>query len=135
MAAQFHLEIITPTQVIDEGMVDYVRAPGVDGSFGVLAGHTDSIMALAIGEIKVVKGSVENSYASTQGFAEITGEGVQLLVETAELKDDIDLQRAQEAYDRAKARLKKKHDELADEEEALKALERSMNRIRVAQKK
>ena len=134
MAAQFHLEIITPTQVIDEGMVDYVRAPGVDGSFGVMANHTDSIMALTIGEIKVVKGAVENSYASTQGFAEITSEGVQLLVETAELKDDIDLQRAQEAYDRAKARLQKKHDELADEEEALKALERSMNRIRVAKK-
>ena len=134
MAAQFHLEIITPTKVIDEGMVDYVRAPGVDGSFGVMANHTDSIMALTIGEIKVVKGAVENSYASTQGFAEITSEGVQLLVETAELKDDIDLQRAQEAYDRAKARLQKKHDELADEEEALKALERSMNRIRVATK-
>ena len=48
MAAQFQLEIITPTQVYDEGQVDYVRAPGVDGSFGVLAGHTDSIMALAV---------------------------------------------------------------------------------------
>ncbi|MCF7807915.1 MAG: ATP synthase F1 subunit epsilon [Candidatus Marinimicrobia bacterium] len=134
MAAQFHLEIITPTKVIDEGLVDYVRAPGVDGSFGVLARHTNAIMAIAIGEIKVVKGSVENSYACTQGFAEITKEGVQLLVETAEQKDDIDLQRAQEAFDRAKAELQKKHDELADEEEALKALERSMNRMRIAKK-
>ena len=134
MPAKFHLEIITPTQVIDEGMVDYVRAPGVEGSFGVLAGHTDAIMALAIGEIKVVKGAVESSYACTQGFAEITDAGVQLLVETAERKDNIDLRRAQEAYDRAKAELQKKHDELADEEEALKALERSMNRIRIAKK-
>lgn len=134
MAAQFHLEIITPTQVIDEGMVNYVRAPGVDGSFGILAGHTDSIIAIAIGEIKVVNGSVENLYACSKGFAEITTEGVQLLVETAERKDDIDLQRAQEAYDRARAELKQKHDDLADEEEALKALERSMNRMRVAKK-
>lgn len=134
MAAQFHLEIITPTQVFDEGMVDYVRAPGVDGSFGVMAGHTDAILALAIGEIKVTKGAVANSYACTQGYAEITSEGVQLLVETAERKDDIDLQRAQDAYDRAKEELQKKHDELADEEEALKALERSMNRMRIAKK-
>jgi len=134
MAAQFHLEIITPTHVFDEGQVDYVRAPGVDGSFGVMAGHTASIMALTIGEIKVVKGTVETSYACTQGFAEITGSGVQLLVESAEMKEDIDLKRAQEAYDRARKRLARKQDEMLDEEQALRALERSMNRLRIAKK-
>ena len=134
MSAQFHLEIITPTQVFDEGQVDYVRAPGVDGSFGVMAGHTDAIMALTIGEIKVVKGSVKTIYACTEGFAEITKDGVQLLVETAELKDDIDLQRAQEAYERAKVRLEQKQGEILNEEETVKALERSMNRMRIAKK-
>ncbi|MBT3230002.1 MAG: ATP synthase F1 subunit epsilon [Candidatus Marinimicrobia bacterium] len=135
MAAQFHLEIITPTKVYDEGEVDYLRAPGVDGAFGVLAGHTESIMALAIGEIKVVKGSVEKSYASTKGFAEITRNGVQLLVESAEPQGDIDLNRAQEAFDRAKAHLNQKQDEMEDELRALRALERSMNRLKVAEKK
>ena len=135
MAEQFHLEIITPTKVYDEGRVDYLRAPGVDGAFGVLSGHTESIMSLAIGEIKVVKGSVETSYASTKGFAEITRDGVQLLVESAEPKDDIDLARAQEAYDRAKDHLSKKQNEMEDELRALRALERSMNRLKVAEKK
>ncbi|MCF7823548.1 MAG: ATP synthase F1 subunit epsilon [Candidatus Marinimicrobia bacterium] len=134
MPAQFHLEIITPTHVFDEGQVDYVRAPGVDGSFGVMAGHTESIMALDIGEIKVVKGSVEIFYACARGFAEITKDGVQLLVESAELKENIDLKRAQEAYERAKALLKKKQDEMLDEEQALRALKRSMNRMSVARK-
>ena len=135
MAAQFHLEIITPTKVYDEGDVDYVRAPGVDGAFGVLAGHTESIMALAIGEIKVVKGSIEKLYASTKGFAEITDKGVQLLVESAERKGDIDLHRAQEAYGRAKEHLSRKQEEMEDQVRALRALERSMNRLKVAEKK
>ena len=135
MAAQFHLEIITPTKVYDEGDVDYLRAPGADGAFGVMAGHTDSIMALSVGEIKVVKGSVETSYASTKGFAEITKDRVQLLVESAEPGADIDLKRAQEAYDRAKDHLDKKHEEMQDELRALRALERSMNRLKVADKK
>ena len=135
MAAQFHLEIITPTKVYDEGDVDYVRAPGVDGAFGVLAGHTESIMALAIGEIKVVKGSIEKLYASTKGFAEITDKGVQLLVESAEPKGDIDLHRAQEAYGRAKEHLSRKQEEMEDQVRALRALERSMNRLKVAEKK
>ncbi len=135
MAEKFHLEIITPTKVYDEGEVDYLRAPGVDGAFGVLAGHTESIMALAIGEIKVVKGSVEKTYASAKGFAEITRNGVQLLVESAEPQEDIDLTRAQEAFDRAKEHLNRKQDEMEDELRALRALERSMNRLKVAEKK
>ncbi len=134
MPAQFHLEIITPTKVYDEGQVDYLRAPGVDGAFGVMAGHTASIMALAIGEIKVVKGSVEKSYASAKGFAEITRGGVQLLVEAAEPQGDIDLTRAQEAFDRAREHLNRKKDEMEDELRALRALERSMNRLKVAEK-
>jgi len=134
MATQFHLEIITPTKVYDEGAVDYVRAPGVDGAFGVMAGHTDAIMALAIGEIKVVKGSVETIFASTNGFAEITKDGVQLLVESAESQTDIDLKRAQEAYDRARGLLDQKKDELVDHQRAVRALERSFNRLKVAKK-
>lgn len=134
MSAQFHLEIITPTQVFDEGQVDYVRAPGVDGAFGVMSGHTDSIMALAIGEIKVKKGSVDNIYACTQGFAEITEDGVQLLVETAELKADIDQNRAQEAYDRAKEQLSKKQDKVVDVDRAEIALKRAINRLKVSGK-
>jgi F-type H+-transporting ATPase subunit epsilon len=134
MSAQFHLEIITPTQVYDLGDVDYVRASGVDGSFGVMAGHTDSIMALALGEIKVVKGSEESIYAATQGFAEITKGSVQLLVETAEPKAGIDQARAQEAYDRAKQLLSKKQDKTIDEARAEIALKRAINRLKVSGK-
>jgi len=135
MAAQFHLEIITPTHVYDEGQVDYLRAPGVDGAFGVMAGHTDSIMALDIGELKVVKGSVEKIYASTKGFAEITKAGVQLLVESAEPQSDIDLTRAQKAYERAKEHLHHGQNKMDDEMRAQRAIARALNRLKVGRKK
>ena len=135
MAAQFQLEIITPTKVYDEGLVDYLRAPGVDGAFGVMAGHTEAIMALAVGEIKVVKGKVEKLFASTEGFAEITHEKVQLLVESAEPQEEIDLNRAQDALARAQGRLAHKHDSGVDEDRAMRAVARAMNRLRVARKK
>lgn len=134
MAKTFQLEIITPTQVFDEGQVEYVRAPGRDGLFGVKAGHTKSIMALATGEIKVVKDGVDRVYACSGGYAEITGEKAQLLVEAAELKENIDVTRAQEAYDRARQRLEAKREEMIDEEKAFKAMERALNRLKVAKK-
>ncbi len=134
MAGQFHLEIVTPTKVYDQGQVDYLKAQGADGSFGVMAGHTPAIMALGIGEIKVVSGSVETFFAATKGFAEITEDGVQLLVESAEPREDIDLSRAQEAFDRAKQLMETKQEEMVDEERALRALERAMNRMKVAKK-
>lgn len=134
MAAQFHLEIITPTHVFDEGQVDYLRAPGVDGEFGVMAHHTDAIMALAVGEIKVVSGKTEKFYATTQGFAEITHDGVQLLVESAESRESIDLKRAQEALDRAQNLLAGKQDAEVDEDRAMRAMTRAMNRLRIAKK-
>ncbi len=134
MAAQFHLEIITPTQVFDEGEVDYVRAPGVDGAFGVMAGHTASIMALDVGEVKVVKGNTETSYAATRGFAEITENGVQLLVESAEPKAEIDQERAKKAYERAQGFMTRRSEDGIDEHRAEFALKRAMNRLKIAGK-
>ena len=51
----FQLEIVTPIKIFDEGQVEYVRCPGLAGSFGVLANHREAIIALGVGEIKVLK--------------------------------------------------------------------------------
>ena len=53
MDKTFQLEIVTPTEIITEGQVDYVRADSIDGQIGILAHHTDAIVALGIGEVKV----------------------------------------------------------------------------------
>ena len=125
----FQLEIVTPTKTLDQGGVSYVRCPGTKGLFGVMGGHTEALFALAVGEIKVTKDG-NTSYLSTSGgYAEVTREKVSLLLETVEEAREIDASRAQEAYDRAKARLSKKE---GDEVRARESLFRAVNRLKVS---
>ena len=125
----FQLEIVTPTKTLDQGGVSYVRCPGTKGLFGVMGGHTEALFALAVGEIKVTKDG-NTSYLSTSGgYAEVTREKVQLLLETVEEAQGIDAPRAQEACDRAKARLSKKE---GDEVRTRAALSRAENRLKVS---
>ena len=125
----FQLEIVTPTKTLDQGGVSYVRCPGTKGLFGIMGGHTEAIFALAVGEIKVRKDG-NTSYLSTSGgYAEVTREKVSLLLENVEEAREIDASRAQEAYDRAKARLSKKE---GDEVRTRTALSRAVNRLNVS---
>ena len=125
----FQLEIVTPTKTLDQGGVSYVRCPGTKGLFGVMGGHTEALFALAVGEIKVTKDG-NTSYLSTSGgYAEVTREKVSLLLETVEEARGIDASRAQEASDRAKARLSKKE---GDEVRARESLFRAVNRLKVS---
>ena len=125
----FQLEIVTPTKTLDQGDVSYVRCPGTKGLFGVRGGHTEALFALSVGEIKVTKDG-NTSYLSTSGgYAEVTREKVQLLLETVEEAQGIDASRAQEASDRAKARLSKKE---GDEVRARESLFRAVNRLKVS---
>jgi F-type H+-transporting ATPase subunit epsilon len=126
----FRLEIVTPTRVYDEGEVDYVRCPGLDGLFGVMAHHTKAIFALTIGEIKVTRGNEVRYYATSGGYAEVTSDRVQLLVETAERSQEIDLDRARSSAQRARERLAQK--ERVDQVRAQASLQRALNRMRVA---
>jgi F-type H+-transporting ATPase subunit epsilon len=90
----FQLEIVTPTKLLDEGQVEYVRCPGLDGSFGVMAYHREAIIALGVGEIKVTQNGKDHFLATSGGFAEITREKVELLLETYERTEEIDTSRA-----------------------------------------
>ena len=128
MAKTFQLDIITPTHVISEGQVEYLRAPSTDGLFGIMGGHSISIILMEIGEIKVTKDGKEYYYATNGGFADIKPEGVLLLVETAEKVSDIDKIRAESSIKRAKKRLQNNE---ADLNRARKAIDRARNRIKI----
>ena len=129
MTKTIQLEIITPTKVFDEGQVDYVRAPSLDGLFGVQNRHAPAIIAMKTGEIKVVKEGKTKYFSTAGGFADIRPENVQLLVETAERGEEIDKERAQVSLERAQEILKV---EDANHARARSALERSQNRLKVA---
>ena len=129
MAKTFQLDIITPTNVISEGQVEYLRAPSTDGLFGIMGGHTVATILMDIGEIKVTNEGKEFYYATNGGFADIRPESVMLLVETAEKVSDIDKDRAENAIKRAQERLQ---DNETDLNRARAAINRARNRIKIS---
>lgn len=141
MPRSFQLEIVTPTRVIDCGPVNYLRAPSMDGLFGVMARHTRAMITLEVGEIKVVrrrspdgKEGQPRYYATNGGYADIHGNNVQLLVETAEEAGEIDVDRARSAAERARGRIYGREAGI-DEARAEAALHRALNRLGVAGKR
>ena len=129
MPKTFQLDIVTPTNVISEGQVEYLRAPSTEGLFGIMGGHAAATILIDVGEIKITKDGKELYYATNGGFADIRPESVMLLVETAEKVSDIDKNRAESAINRAKDRLQ---DNETDFKRAKAAIDRARNRIKIS---
>ena len=130
----FNLDVVTPIRNLEEMVVSYVRCPGLDGSFGIMANHQEGIFSLDIGEI-MIKTKSETKYLSTSGgFAEIVNDGVSILVETVESASDIDIPRAEAALQRARDRKSSSDNENLDQARLESALSRAMNRLQVAKK-
>ena len=129
MNKHFILEIVTPVKTLDFQEVQYLRAPSMEGLFGVMPGHISSIINLDIGEVKIVSKNKENYFSISGGFAEILKSKVSLLVESIESNDEIDKDRSSKALERAKSRLK---DDSMDQARATLALARAKNRLKVS---
>ena len=127
----FQLEIVTPTKILDEGQVEYVRCPGLDGSFGVLAKHREAVFGLGVGEIKVTQNGKDHYLATSGGFAEVSKEKMELLLETYERAEEIDTSRAEASLQRAQDRKEVKHIDAARNEVSFL---RALNRLKVAKR-
>ena len=86
MANSFQIDIITPVENINIGISEYLRAPNLEGLFGVQARHVSSIISIGFGEIKITQKGKEEFYSTTGGYADIKPEGVVLILETFEKK-------------------------------------------------
>ncbi len=135
MAAEdLTVEIVTPTSVHEAHNVSYVRAPGVDGLFGVMTGHVPAMIALQMGELGIEDQGGRQFWATSGGYAEVHRDRVVLLLETAEPAATIDVDRARQAADRARERLKQaKENPDIDQERARHALQRALNRLSIAE--
>lgn len=106
MAEKIHLEIVTPEKLVLNQDVNYVMATGVCGEFGVMPGHTPFMTALKIGALNYEDDhGVEHSVFVNRGFAEVLPNKVTILAESAELREKIDLNRAELARQRAETRI------------------------------
>jgi F-type H+-transporting ATPase subunit epsilon len=135
MAEKLKLELVTPYRHVLSQEVDEVTAPGTIGEFGVLPGHTPLLTTLRIGELTYKQGHNVFHVAVNWGYVEVEDDVVTVLVETAELADQIDLARAQAALGRAQDALKKLSPEDKDFKVMECALERALIRVQVAGRK
>ncbi len=105
MAGKLLLEVVTPEKLLVSQEVDEVIAPGSEGEFGVLPGHCHFLSTLKIGELRYRTGETTNYMSVLWGFAEVTPWKVTILAEVAEKAEDIDVERAQAAVEKAEQRL------------------------------
>ncbi len=128
----FSAQILTPEGSIFDDEVTGVRVPGEMGSFEVKTLHANIISSLEIGEILVRKAAGgEQSFSVTGGFVEVIDNKLTLLAEAAEPVDEIDVERAKQAKERAVERLES-DDKKIDKDRARKALKRAENRIKLS---
>ena len=129
--ALFDIEFITPTRSFDIQDVEYAKCPGLDGSFGVMANHTDSVISISAGEIKVLNNSKESYFSTGGGYAEISSNRLLLLVDSVESQEEIDEKRARNAVTRAKERLSSNNVDI-DIPRAEHSLARALSRLSVS---
>ena len=91
------LEIVTPERLAYSDEVDAVVLPGSEGEMGVLPHHAPLVSTLGVGELRIRKGGVEESFAIVGGFVQVRPDKVVVMAETADLASEIDLEKAQEA--------------------------------------
>ncbi len=130
-----NLEVVTAEREVFSGEVDSVLAPGFDGELGILPRHAPLVAILQAGELRFRLADEEMNLAIGGGFLEVASNRVIVLADSAERADEIDLARAQEAQERAKALVAERRSaDRAGFEQALAELRREQIRIRVARR-
>ena len=132
--ASLRLEIITAERIVlTEEAVASVRVPASEGIVGILPRHAPLMTTLAPGELIMRKGDEEESFFVTGGFLEVRDNHIAVLADASERAEEIDVDRAEEARQRAEEALKEKRDsaELAAAEAAMR---RALIRLRLAQR-
>ncbi len=130
MAATLKLEIVTPAATVYSEDVQMVTLPAVDGQIGIFPRHVPVLTRIVPGEIIVRKNGGHDFLAIGEGLVEITGDRIAIVTDMAVAAKDIDEARAEEARQRAAARLR---DKISDEEVATvnASLARSLAQLRV----
>lgn len=126
-----NMEVVTPEQHVCSIETEAVVVPAFEGYLGVLPNHAPLITQLCIGVVTYKVNGKEKRIAITGGFMEVADNKMVILADTAELAEDIDVDRAGAARERAERRLQEMTDDL-DYLRARVALERAANRLKAA---
>ena len=124
-----HLKIITHEKLVFDEDVDEIYTRGTDGEFGILPNHIPLMSALDIGVTKIVQNGKYRYFTTMGGVFQFKDNEAVILTQTAEDGKDIDVARAREALEKAKAMLVERDAEL-DIKRTEAALARAMARLK-----
>src|SRR6266851_7371045 len=127
-----HVEVVTAERELYRGEADLVSAPGAEGRLGILPRHAALLTTLASGELTIKLAGAEEPLFVSGGFLEVSNNAVTVLADTAEHAEEIDQARAEEARSRAQERVEQATSDV-ERADMLGALERAINRIKVAE--
>lgn len=122
------VEIVTQERMVFEDDVDSVNLPGAEGRLGILPNHTPLLTTLGFGEVVVRKSGQEQFFAVGGGFAEVQPDKVIVLADSAEQADEIDVERAVEARQRAEKIMK---EGVPDDPERFQQIRASLQRAQI----
>jgi F-type H+-transporting ATPase subunit epsilon len=88
--ATFHFDLVSPEQLAFSGEVDQVDVPGVEGDFGVLAGHAPVVATIRPGILTVTTGGTHQKIIVLGGLAEVSDKGLTVLADVATSIKDLD---------------------------------------------
>jgi len=136
--ATIKLEIVSPDRVVYAADIDMLIARSTGGEIGILPKHIPLVAGLEPHAMKIHVDAKEQLIAVAGGFMEVTPDKITVLATAAEEPIDIDINRAQRAYERAQERLQKLREDpeaqasIIDEQRASLALKRAAARLQTA---
>jgi F-type H+-transporting ATPase subunit epsilon len=131
MAERIKLEVITPERRVLSETVDEVTVPGLDGELGILPDHSPLISQLKTGILSYRLGGERKEMHISGGFVEVQSDSVSVLSDVAEKAEEIDIERALRAKERAERKLASRGDDVDFPRAELK-LHRALIRIQLA---
>jgi F-type H+-transporting ATPase subunit epsilon len=114
--ATFHFDLVSPERLAFSGEVDQVDIPGLEGDFGVLAGHAPVIAAMRPGILTVITGNTKQKIIVTGGLAEVSARGLTVLADVATSLEDLDRAEFADAINDMQTKLAEKEGSELDRE-------------------
>ena len=130
MANKFHFEMITPDGKKIEDDIEILNVVTSSGALGVMAHHIPLIAIVEISHLNYKKDGKSYDFAIAGGVLNVKKEGVTLLADGFETKEELDVERATRAKERAEERLSSKHANI-DYKRAEIALKKAINRLSI----
>ena len=127
----YHLKIVTPDRLFFDGDVENIIVPAVDGDVGILKGHINYVTPLSTGVLRLRENGDWKIAALSGGFLKVEKSGTVIVANTCEWKEEIDVERARRAEQKARDILNAKESEKRTRYSEQK-LKKALNRINIA---